>query len=96
MRPLDFEELNSLTSSSSFGFVKNTNRNFSIGQIFLEFKNFVINTTDWIFEATLELRDMKDIMNIRKSFGQLQLIRDLTSFGNDGERTKCNELLICL
>ena len=33
MWPLDFEELDSLTSGSSFGFVKDSNRNFPISHI---------------------------------------------------------------
>ena len=62
MRPLDFEELDGLTPSSSFGFVKDTNRNFSISQVLLEVESFMINTTDWILEATFELGDMEDIV----------------------------------
>jgi hypothetical protein len=66
MRPLNFEELNGSASSFSFSFIKDKNRILPIGEIFLKIKSSMINPTNWIFETTLELRDMKHIMNIRK------------------------------
>jgi hypothetical protein len=66
MRPLNFEELDGSYSSFSFSFIKDRNRILTVGEIFLKIKSGMINSTDWIFETTLELRDMKHIMNIQK------------------------------
>src|SRR3954469_24370950 len=71
MRPPNFEELDVLTRSLALGFIKDTNRILTIGQILLEIKSLVINTTDRIFEATLELRHMKDVMHLREVCRQL-------------------------
>src|SRR3954471_21728114 len=52
MGPLDFQELDVLTTSFVLGFIKDTNRILTISQIFLEVESLVINTTDRVFEAT--------------------------------------------
>jgi hypothetical protein len=64
MRPLNFEELDGSASSFSFSFIEDRNRILTVGEIFLKIKSGMINSMDWIFEATRELRDMKHIMNI--------------------------------
>ena len=66
MRPLDLEELDGFLTSFAFSFIKDTDRILSISEVLLEIKSLVINTTDRIFEATLELGNMEHIMNIRK------------------------------
>src|SRR6185369_2559223 len=48
---------------------------------------FMVNKTHRILEATLELGNMEDIMNIRKLGRQLQLIGNFTSFSKDRERS---------
>jgi hypothetical protein len=66
MRPLNFEEFDDSTSSFSFSFINDKNMILPIGEIFLKIESGMINSTDWIFETMLELRDMKHIMNIWK------------------------------
>jgi hypothetical protein len=65
-RPLNFEELDGLTSSFSSSFIKDKDRILSIGEIFLKIKSGMINSMNWIFKETLELRHMEYIMNIWK------------------------------
>jgi hypothetical protein len=66
MRPLNFEELDGSASSFSFGFIKDRNRILTVGEIFLKIDCGMINSTNWIFETTLELRHVEYIMNIQK------------------------------
>jgi hypothetical protein len=66
MRPLNLEELDGSASSFSFSFIKDRNRILTVGEIFLKIKSGMINSTDWIFETSLELRHVEYIMYIRK------------------------------
>src|SRR3954462_9583406 len=78
MRPLNFQELDVLTTSFALGFIKDTDRILTVSQILLEIKSLVINTMDRIFEGTLELRHMKYVMNFKEVCRQLQLICEFT------------------
>ena len=62
--PLHFGELDLLTSGSALNFIEDTDRILSIRQVFLEIKRFVVYFADGVLEATPELRDMEDIMNL--------------------------------
>jgi hypothetical protein len=87
MRPLNFEEFDGLASSVSFSFIKDKNRILPIGEIFLKIESGMINSTDWIFETTLELRDMKHIMNIQKCLRKFQPIGKLSTLSENRKRT---------
>src|SRR4051812_1986094 len=78
MRPLKFQELDVLMMIFTLGFIKDTNRILTISQILLEIKSLAINTTDRVFETTLELRHMKDVMHLREVCRQLQLVCEVT------------------
>jgi hypothetical protein len=66
MRPLNLEKLDVLASSGTLDLIKNTNRVFSICEVILEIKRFVVHSSDRIREATPELRNVEDIMNSGK------------------------------
>jgi hypothetical protein len=63
VRPLNLEKLDDLASSGTLGLVKNMNRVFSISEVILEIKHFMVHSTDRIREAMPELRNVEDIMN---------------------------------
>ena len=79
VRPLNLEELDGLITSFPFRFLKDANRSLAIGEIFLEIKFFMIDSTDRILEATTKLGDMEDVMNIWKVGWKLQPIREISS-----------------
>src|SRR3954469_9063309 len=58
------EEPYLLTSGATLGFIKNTNRVLSIRKVILEIKRFVVYFVDGVLDATPELRDVEDIMNL--------------------------------
>ena len=60
---MDLEELDDLASNFSFNCTKYSDRTLLIGQIVLQTKSLVINTTNRILEAMMELGNMEDIMN---------------------------------
>ena len=66
MRPLNLEKLDVMTSSDTLYLIKDANKVFSICEVILEIKRFVVHSADGIREATPELRDVEDIMNSRK------------------------------
>ena len=53
-----------MVSSGTLGLIKDTNGIFSICEIILEIKRFVVHSTDRIREATPELGNMEDVMNL--------------------------------
>ena len=59
---LNLEKFDIVASSGALGLIKNTNRVFSICEIVLEIKRFVVHSTDRIREATPELRNVEDIV----------------------------------
>ena len=63
MRPLNFEELDVMTSRGTLGLIEDTDGVLSICKIILEIKRFVVHFTDRIREATPELRNVEDIVN---------------------------------
>src|SRR5664279_1624379 len=75
VRPLNFQKLDGLVSSSPFCFIKNANRTFAISQIFLEVNVLNFDPTDRIFETTAKLGHVEHIMDIGEVGWQLQLIR---------------------
>ncbi len=79
VRPLDFEKLDGLVPSPSVGLIKNANWMFTIGEIFLEVNELVINCTARIFEAHLELRNMEDGVHFGEFFWKLEQISNLST-----------------
>ena len=63
VRPLNFEELDIMTSGGTFGLIEDTHGVLSICKIILEIKRFVVHFTDRIREATPELRNVEDIVD---------------------------------
>ena len=63
VRPLNFEELDVLVSSGTLGLIKDPNGIFSICEVILEIKRFVVQSTDRIREARPELRNVEDIVD---------------------------------
>ena len=66
VRPLNFEKLDILASGGTFGLIEDTNGVLSIREIILEIKRFVVHSTDRIREATPELGNVEDVMNLGK------------------------------
>ena len=58
-----------MTSSDTLCLFKDVNRVLSICEVILEIKRFVVHSVDGVREATPELRDVEDIMNLRKMWG---------------------------
>src|SRR4051812_27461953 len=67
--PLYFEELDLLTSGGALSFIEDTDMILLIRQVFLEIKRFVVYFADGVLEATPELRNVEDIVNLRKMRG---------------------------
>ena len=87
VRPLDFEKLDRLVPSPAVGLIKNANQMFTIGEIFLEVNELVINCTARIFEALLELRNMEDGVHLGEFFRKLKQISNISSCSKHFERT---------
>src|SRR3954466_4291446 len=66
VRPLNLEKLDIVASSGTLGLIKDTNGVFSISEVILEIKRFVVHSADRIREATPELRNVEDVMNSRE------------------------------
>ena len=64
VRPLNFEELGSLVTGLSFGFIQDTDRMLAISEIFLEIQLLMIDPMDRILKTPAKLGDMKHIMYI--------------------------------
>ena len=64
--PLNFEKLDVSTSSGTLGLIKDSNGILPICEIILEIKRFVVHSTDRIREATPELGNVEDVMNLGK------------------------------
>ena len=60
------EKLDVLASSGTLGLVKDSNGILPICEIILEIKRFVVHSTDRIREATPELGNVEDVMNLGK------------------------------
>ena len=63
---MNLEKLDVLASSGTLGLIKDSNGIFPICEIILEIKRFVVHSTDRIREATPELRNVEDVMNLGK------------------------------
>ena len=64
VRPLNFEELDSLVTGLPFGFIQDTDRMLAISEIFLEIQLLMIDPMDRILKTSAKLGDMKHIMYI--------------------------------
>src|SRR3954471_9382665 len=60
IRPLNFEELDSLVASFPFRLIKNAARMFLISQVLLQLNHIMLHFTDRVLEATTELRHVED------------------------------------
>ena len=81
VRPLNFEEFDGLVAGFPFCFIQDADRMLTVIQILLNVQHLMMNPTDWILEATTELRNMEHIMHIREFLGELQLIGEISSLG---------------
>ena len=61
---MNFEKHNLLSASYRLYEIKNTNGVFSIRKVILEIKHFMVDFADGVLEATPELRDRENIMNL--------------------------------
>ena len=69
MRPLNLQKLDVMTSSDTLCLIQNAAGVLLISEVILEIKRFVVHSADGIREATPELGDVEDIMNLRKMWG---------------------------
>src|SRR3954468_16794441 len=67
--------------------IKNTNMVLSIRNVILEIKRFVVYFADGVLEATPELRDVEDIMNLGEVRWYFKLVGNFSTFSKNAKGT---------
>ena len=87
IRPLHLKELGDLATSLTFRLVEYADQMLFIREVLLQLKHIMIHCSNRILEAATELRNMEDIVNVRKVRRQFQLISYFFTPFKNSERT---------
>src|SRR3954468_11560594 len=83
IRPLNFEELDSLVAGSTFRLIENAAWMFLISQVLLNLNHIMFHFANRVLEAASELRHMKYIVDLREVRWQFQPVCHGSTPGKD-------------
>src|SRR4051812_46825009 len=86
IRPLNFEELDSLVASFLFRLIEDAARMFLISQVLLQLDHIMFYFADRVLEAATELRHVEDIVDLGEVRRQFQPVCHGSTPGKATER----------